>query len=324
MTIWAFNKVESESNRILIYQSIKNGKSRFGWSQKDNHNLSIKNNWTDWHSKQQFLLDIKENDWIIHINTPIYNQCIASKVIKEYSFDEGLQLSDRIDFRHFFEIDKELIIEFNRKDPNILPIVNLNPRQRYHKVYEEKAFFNSIYNLKNDVINLDPKESKEEFHLRNQSSIYFKEITRLIHETHKSKKLEFFLAKVFRRIPNVKEVKENGSGFGTDYGADLIVTMVNSIGNLEIKTKIIIQIKSYENDHNDLNAVDQIKTGIKKYDAQAGILITTAQATKVLNEKILKVSEEINCPIDLLSGDNVAKFVIKHASDLVFNLSTSL
>ena len=35
MTIWAFNKVEEEAERKLVYQSIKTGKSRFGWSQSD-------------------------------------------------------------------------------------------------------------------------------------------------------------------------------------------------------------------------------------------------------------------------------------------------
>jgi hypothetical protein len=52
MQIWAFNKVDEPEERQLIYQSIKSGKSRFGWSQKDEHNLELKDNWTDWHSKQ--------------------------------------------------------------------------------------------------------------------------------------------------------------------------------------------------------------------------------------------------------------------------------
>ena len=36
MTIWAFNKVDGANERQLIYQSLKEGKSRFGWSQKMN------------------------------------------------------------------------------------------------------------------------------------------------------------------------------------------------------------------------------------------------------------------------------------------------
>ena len=30
MQVWAFNKVTDDAERMLVYESIKNGKSRFG------------------------------------------------------------------------------------------------------------------------------------------------------------------------------------------------------------------------------------------------------------------------------------------------------
>lgn len=319
MTIWAFNKVDDKDCRDKIYQSFKDGISRFGWSQEDRHNLQG-NEWTDWHSKQLFLLQIKKGDWIVHINTPSYGKCIAGKVKTEYNYDNGLDCWGIKDFRHSFEIEKETIIEFNRNDKNVLPTVNLRPRQRYHRVYATKDFIQSIENLKNKTVKLQKGESKEIFHLKNKTEKYLKEITNLLHNTHKSKNLERFMAEVFRKLPNVVDVNENGFGWKTDYGADLIITTKSSIGNLDFENKIIVQIKSFEGKHYDLNAVNQVRTGIEKFNANAGIIITTAEKTEQLEDKIQSISNEIDKPIDLLAGEDVAKFVIKYASDLIFKL----
>ncbi len=320
MTIWAFNKVEEEAERKLVYQSIKTGKSRFGWSQSDEHNLKLKDNWTDWHSKQLFLLQVKPGDWIAHINTPTWGRCVAAQVLSEYNFDDGLPCSWGPDFRHFFDIDVNTIIEFDRRDENVLPTVNLNPRQRYHRIYAADDFLKSIGNLKNNTVNLNDGESKEEYHLKDKTDKYLTEISNLIHEMHKSKNLERFIAKVFRKIPGVIDVNENGFGWGTDYGADLIVTMSTSLANLEFENKIIVQIKSFEGTHNDLYAVEQVKTGIKQYAGTAGMIITTAKKSEELESKVQESSEEIGLPIDLLASDDVAKFVIKHAPELLFKL----
>ncbi len=323
MTIWAFNKVDDVKARDMVYESVKNGKSRFGWSQKNEHNLKLKDNWTDWHSKQLFLLQIKKGDWIVHINTPVWGKCIAAQVVSEYDFDDGLECDWGPDFRHYFEIDVNTIVEFDRRDPNVLPTVNLNPRQRYQRIYAADDFLKSIENLKHRRISLSDGESKEEYHLKDKTDRLLKEITGLIHEMHKSKRLERFLAKVFRKIPGVIDVNENGFGWGTDYGADLIVTMRASIGNLDFENKIVVQVKSFDGEHYDLEAVEQVKTAIEKYNATAGMIITTAQRTEALEDKIQEISNELGCPIDLLSGKDVSKFVIKNASDLLFRLEIS-
>ncbi len=318
MTVWAFNKVDNKDARNLVYQSLKNGKSRFGWSQKDEHNLKLKDNWSDWHSKQLFLLQIKKGDWIVHINTPTWGKCVAVRVLEEYDFDEGLECPFGFDFRHVFLVEKESFIEFDRKDENVLPSVNLFPRGRYQRIKAEKDFKSSINNLKNRSVKLDNGESRGEFHLKERTETTLSEITKAIHSMNKSKNLERFLAKVFNQIDGVIDVNENGFGWKTDHGADLIVTMSSSIGHLVFENKIVVQVKSFNGDHNSLHAVDQVKEGIKKYDATAGMIITTGNKTEQLENKIQAISEEIGYPIDLLAGDDVAKFVIKHAPDLLF------
>ncbi len=323
MTVWAFSKSDNEEERRLIYQSVKSGKSRFGWSQLDGHNLKLKDNWSDGHPRQLFLLQVRPGDWIVHVNTPDWGKCIAAQVLSDYDFDEGLKCDRESgsDFRHYFEIDTSSIVEFERGSPNVLSTVNLKPRARYHRVKATDDFIQSIDNLKNDAVKLGAEESKEEHHLKDKADGYLSEISNLIHEINKGKSLERFLAKVFRKIPGVVDVYENGSRRGTDYGADLIVTMNTSLGNLVFENKIIVQVKSFIGTHHDLTAVEQVKTGIKEYKGTAGMIITTAEKSKELENKVEEENLKENAvPIDLLASDDVAKFVIKHAPEMIFKL----
>ena len=314
--VWAFQapRDKDEEAKKLLYKSVmEDGKSRFGWSMKDEHDLN-REEWSEWHSRQMFLLDVKKGDWIVHINLPRWGECVAAKVVKPYAFDEGLNCSwreeedHRKDFRHCFEIDKESIIKFGRNDEKIIPSVNLKPRYRYHRVKKIAEFELSMRYVKED--------KGPEDHLKNKiQDTILKEISGIIHEMNKSKKLESFLAKVFKKVPGVEYVKENGSGYGTDHGADLIVRMCTELGH---KHLVIVQAKSYEGPHRDLKAVEQVKEGISKYKGVAGMVITTGERTQELEEKVQEVSENINIRIDLLDGTDLAKFVIKYAPELLF------
>ena len=89
MAIWAFNKPEKDEIIKFVYSSLQNGISRFGWSYHDNADLEALKN-KPWKSmiekekiswkKASFLLQIKEDDWIVHINVPRWGECTAVKV----------------------------------------------------------------------------------------------------------------------------------------------------------------------------------------------------------------------------------------------------
>ncbi|WP_017629619.1 restriction endonuclease, partial [Vibrio sp. 624788] len=309
-----FSKVDDSTNRSLVFESIRNGKSRFGWSQRDEHNLLLEQ-WSDWHSKQQFLLEIQPNDWIVHINTPEWGQCTAVKVVGTYEFDEGVKSTHGTDFRHSIPVDSTTICVFSRRNDNVLPSVNLRPRSRYHRVYEEQDFHQSITNLRNNSVDLS-RESKGEFYLKEKTKAYLAEITSSIQQMNKSKDLELYLAKVFRKVEGVVDVKDNGSGWGTDHGADLIVTFKN----LNFETKVVVQVKSFEGSHYSLEAVSQIEEAIKVYEANAGIIITTALSTESLEASVQSLSDKIGKQIDLMAGEDVARFVLKYAPEMVFKV----
>ncbi|MGR3914955.1 MAG: restriction endonuclease [Gammaproteobacteria bacterium] len=332
-TVWAFNWTGEEATQKLLHASIKNGKSRFGWSWEDHHNLKEVDKWnaenfrklskdgidvSDEFYRQFFLFNVSKGDWVVHINTPQWGKCIAAQVISEYDFDEGLKIGNGVDFRHNFSIDTGSIVEFDRNDPNVLPTVNLKPRQRQHKVKAMKDFLESMENLRKGKVTLSDGDTREEHHLRNEVAPQLKNITKLIHKMHKGKALEHFLAKVMRKIPNVIGVDENGSGWGSDHGADLIVTLGSKLGPLDYQHKVIVQVKSYDGQHTDTNAIDQITKGIEMYDGAAGLLISTGEKTKELEKKATEISTKINKPIELLCGEDVARFVIEHVPEMLF------
>ena len=264
-------------------------------------------------ANNSFLLDIKEGDWIVHINMPEWGKCVAARVVREYDFDEGIDG----DFRHFFEIDTNSVIEFVRTDQRLDPRVNLKPRQRYHRVYAVEEFERSIEKIESGE---EIKENRELHHLLNETDKLLEKVTDLIHEMNQGKKLEQFLAKVLRRIPGVVDVNENGSRWGTDYGADLIATVKVSVAGLDFEHKIVVQVKSYEGEVRDTNAIHQIKTAFKTFKPDAGMIITTGQRTEELETAVAQAADELGHPIDLLADKEVAQFVIKNAADLVFRL----
>lgn len=323
--VWAFNKPDTEENVRLLHESVKNGKSRFGWSREERHNLKIdrgnnwKNNWTEEHSKQLFLLRIKPDDWIVHIHMPSYGWCVAAKVVRGYDFDEGINTSDGQDFRHVFQIDVGSIVEFERNDWRIHPRINLTPRGRQHRVYEVEEFLMAIERIRSGT-SRTTEEGREQYHLWEDTKELLEKITFLIHKTHKAKKLEGFLAKVFERIPGVVDVEETGSGWGTDHGRDLSVTARVSVEGLDLEHKIVVQVKSHEGVTSDTTPVEQIKNAIRIYDADAGMIVTTGERTRELEEAVNKAADELGCPIHLLAGKEVAQFVIKNAVDRVFRL----
>lgn len=304
MKVWAFGGPTDLREKEQIYRSLTEGKSRFGWSARDENNLRLPDNWTPEHSQALFLLDVAPGDWIVHINVPKWGQCTAVRVLSGYDFDDGAGTG----FRHCFEIDSNAIVPFDRRDPAVVPTVNLRPRKRYHRIYAVEDFRQTLENLK----------TGEPATLGNKTLPHLQNIVRLIHEFHPGKKLEDFFADVFECVPGVEDVQRNGSGWGTDYGADLIVTMRQCLATMELEHRIVVQVKSFGGRHDDLTAVDQIRTAIDHFKADAGMLITTAEPSDELAKTLERLSLDRKKPVELLAYTDVAKFVMTHAQHLLF------
>lgn len=321
MMVWAFNWTDDDEMRGLVYESLRNGKSRFGWSWKEEHNLLLENNRTKQHSRQLFLLQIEPKDWIVHVNTPQWGACVAARVTSGYSFDRGLQRANgSMDFRHYLDVDTKSVVEFDRNDPNVLPSVNLRPRYRYHRVYARDDFLQSIKNVRTQSVRLQPGETRQTRHLKDKTGRYLRGISELVHQMFRRHDLEHFLGELFKRLPGVVDVRRNGLGWGTDHGADLIVTMTQSMGRMEFERRIVVQAKSHGGETRDTKAVSQIREAIEQFGADAGMIVTTAETTEPLEQAIDEACKETRKPIDILAADDLGRFIIKHAPDLVFRM----
>ena len=148
------------------------------------------------------------------------------------------------------------------------------------------------------------------------------DLTKSIYRNKPDKQLERFLAAVFRKIPGVTEVKENGFGWCGDDGADLIVKYnLERIKGVELEEQIwVVQVKSYVGEHWDTNAVAQIKNAIEVFDADVGIIITTGERTQTLETAFNNLADEMsekNVAVHLIAGVEVAQFVLRYGLDLL-------
>jgi len=153
MTIWVFKGSNVKENDEFISESARNGISRFGWSYGDFADLnfiktktwnSMSDDEKDVWSHSNFLLEIEKGDWIVHVNIPDWGICLAGQVSEVYKFEkENNKLGD---FRHLISLDKSTIIEFDRNDKNVLPIIKsrLKLRGRYWRIYYVEEFLETI------------------------------------------------------------------------------------------------------------------------------------------------------------------------------------
>ncbi len=330
MQIWVFNAPDDEAVDF-IYSSLQKGISRFGWGYFDGADLNKldEKDWDDFsedenkcYRKASFLRNIEVGDWIVHINVPKWGFCSTAKVIDTYKFEE--ENNELGDYRHYLRIDTASLVTFNRNDPNILPYIcrRLKLQGHYWTIKNIDAFIQSIENLKSNSVSLENDITHGLYHLKIGLKPNLLQITKRIQENHPGKKLEDFFAYIFERVPNVVSVKRNGSGWGTDFGADLIITYNTGIPILDLQTTetMVVQIKSYIGICDDNNAITQIETAIKKYNSKSGLIITTAIASDNFKKNIELKANEIGCPIGLISGEDVASFTLKYGSDLLFEI----
>lgn len=327
-----YNESELREIKKFLTDSVyKDFRMKFGYSLSCNLRDLERKNWDEMNSDEALcykqshsLLDIRKGDWIVQINLPEYGECIAAQADGEYTFGRACDVHG--DFEHEIPVDKNTVVGFDRNDPSILPVIsNCLKNRRFHwRIGYESEFLRSIENVKKEALKGLDKCTSNKSHLKEEFGKILGELTQNIHNTHFGKDLEHFMAEVFRKIPNVDEVIENGNAHGGDCGADLIVNYHNSIPGFDSgrDETMVVQIKSYEGDHWDTKAVEQLETAIKTFNADSGLIITTGSETAPLKEAFeklrIKLSKgDVKIPINLISGEGVARFILKNASDML-------
>jgi len=169
MTVYALKGPSSEDydNEKLeeiqefLTDSVKNGVSRFGWSYIDSADLTKLQDkeWQEMNEAEiicwtmaNFLLGVEKGDWIVHINLPYLGACLAGQISETYSFEEND--NDFNDYRHLLKLDKKTIVEFERNDDGVLPIISsrLKLQGRYWTIQYVEEFLQTIKNVKAELL----------------------------------------------------------------------------------------------------------------------------------------------------------------------------
>ncbi|MCX7787784.1 MAG: restriction endonuclease [Spirochaetes bacterium] len=324
-TIYAIKAAEDPHSKLLLFESLQKGEGRFGWSyipEADMHELQkrVKNEGWDSLSEDEqncyheFLLEIKQGDYVIYINVPIWGQCSVAKVIGPYEWRY-----DEEDFNHRFKVDPSSVFTFDRNEAMIHPYLRarLKLRGRYWRIYAKKEFQELLQAYQAGLLRGVPRSLEYNLmFLEKNLEPVLQTVTEGIYKTHPNFELEELIATVFKKVPGVKEV-ERKSGRG-DKGADIIIRFESGLpilGLLEQKT-CIIQVKSYTGEQWDTRAVDDIKRAFQQYpEAEYGIIVSTGLPTKTLEEEIEKLIEETGKTVSLLIGNDLAKFFLKYGLD---------
>ncbi|MDD3580348.1 MAG: restriction endonuclease [Desulfobacca sp.] len=220
-----------------------------------------------------------------------------------------------------FPVDPESVHVFDRNDAVVHPALRsrLKLPRRYWRINLTDEFNALLKTLEKGVLP-SPRTPKDNLRiLSNEIQPLMVDITRRVHHTHPNYDLENLFAEVFKNVPGVVNVHWQG-GAG-DQGADIIVTFESGlpIPGLESQAVLVVQVKSYEGEHWDIGAVDDLSRAFDHYpDASMGLIISTADSASAILESALdELREKKGKPVTILIGPDVAAFLLRYGTKLL-------
>lgn len=324
MRIFALKGISEWAERIS--HSLTAGEGRFGWSYvetADLGELSRRIEDEGWGALsadeqdcyQSFLLELQEHDYVVYINVPKRGQCTLARVTGEYRWSW-----EDTDFNHRFPVDPASVAVFDRNDAAVERGLSarLKLQRRWWHIYALDEFRRLLDRIGQGRLGEKSTPESNLAVLAEQLRPLLKTATKKIQRTHPNYDLEHLIELVLNQNPHLRVDRRGGAG---DHGADLIVVSEHAhpiTGRLEQRT-YIIQVKSFVGEHTDLQAVEDIRRAFLRYrDADEGIVISTAaRAAPALEGALDRLHQETGKPVQLLIGEDVASFIIRHGWDLM-------
>ena len=311
---------------VNIFESLQQGEGRFGWSYietADLRTLREKIQESGWEALsedericyQAFLLNLKENDYVVYINVPEWGRCTLARVTGEYCWEYTHE-----DFNHRFPVDTESVISFDRNDQVVHPELRsrLKLQGRWYRIYKKERFEELLRELQDGGGGMPSTPEADIVRLAQEIQPALNDIAGKIHATHPGATLEGLLEQVFQKIPGVLNVERRGGPH--DHGADLLVEFDTGlpVPGLREQRKLVVQVKSYEGEMHDTTAVDDIRRAFDQYEADMGLIVSTAEkVSPAFLQALEKLQVDREKTVGLLVGPDVARFVLRFGSDLI-------
>ena len=323
MTIYAMRVADDQKVVDKVFDSLKGGEGRFGWSSVPTANLCklcerIK--WSGWDSLnedekacyQGFLLRLQGSDYVVYINVPQWGQCTLAKVTGKYEW----RYEDD-DFNHRFPVDPESVAKFDRNKVHPALSRRLKLQGRWWTIYVEREFCMLLEALHKGTAFESKSPETNLRYLSEEIRPYLSKIACQIQHTNPGKDLELLVEKVFERVPGVKSAKRQEGRAA--HGADLVVEFesVPILGLVQTQT-LVVQVKSYTGTQDDTGVVAQIRRALEYHQADLGLIVSTAESSgEALEQALEKLQEESKKPVSLLIGADLAAFFLRYGSDLL-------
>lgn len=313
-----------------LYQSIRIGKARYGWSYDRCGDLRLirkklaTRRWEGLTSAEKeiwsvsFLLDIRIGDYLVYPNLPSYGKCTIAKVVGQE--DKGPYFWDYWDqdFNHCISV--EYVGEFDRNDKRVHPELSrrLKLRGRWWTIYNTEDFQELLTDLREGLLKGESQTSEDRVSfLERNLAEPFTSIAEQIHRTHPEKKLEELVFRILKNMPNVVGVERKQGR--ADKGAD-IVCECTTLPNIQT-TKCIVQVKSFVGTMGDFRAIEDIERAFQEYpEATTGLIVTTAlditeEFEKRLDQTAPNVKKSMgkDVQVDVMIGAELAKWCVQFA-----------
>ncbi len=331
-TIWAIKGSRDDSGKWDLEQnrelraSLKKGTARFGWSYipSDLRKLQKKIDSKSWDSLtedeqycyQPFLLnEVKPGDWWVYINVPEPNKCCAARVTSPYKW-----LGEYKDFNHSVEVDPKSFFEFDRNDAAVPPYLRarLMLQGRKWRINAHGDFEKLRESARHNGLGTPFDEKSEAASLVLELRPLLAQITSLVQRNYPHRRLELLSGEILKAIPRARVTHVGGA---SDHGTDIIVEYDDWLvtEGLQPPRKCLVQVKSYEGEHWDTRAVQDLERAFERYpDADTGLIISTAdKSTPQLEAALDKLRDKLGKPLGLLIGPSLARFMLRYGLDRI-------
>lgn len=326
-TIWAIKATPPQENPELVaslFDELKAGRARFGWSYHDDLDLTLIKQRLEagdplsepqreaW-SKAKFLLGLQSDDLLVYINMPSYGECTIVKVDGNYDFSH--LWNSEPDFRHV--VACTYIATFNRNNDVVPPLLRarlklMGASYRIHCRDEVQELLETLHSGRSG-------RSAQERLFEGMDQVIAEAVVHL-QKNGPRHALEKLVMDLFSSTGlNVNKGPDRN-------GADLEITVPRQptgIPGIVRDELCAVQVKSYTGaiDVGGRDAIDDLKRAFaSKESYSCGLIVTTAtEMTPAFDQKFSAFREaegRRGRGVGIILGDELARIAISTRAKL--------